>query len=149
MYSQRLASRRLTPIKTAKEATNLMAADLNLGADVGAKTGVATSVRDMRNTFNQFGWFSKIGKRGDQSCRSAAAHLSDLRADVCSRQDTPLNLLRLIVGRPVPVEAVWPQTRAGLFKRHRHLNSVKAIFRRSQLFPGGSKLLKMRGTLRT
>jgi hypothetical protein len=106
MHSQRLASRRLTPIKTAKEATNLMAADLNLGADVGAKTGVATSVCDMRNTFNQFGWFSKIGKRGDQSCRSAAVHLSDLRADVCSQQDTRSTRMRLIVGWPVRVDPV-------------------------------------------
>jgi hypothetical protein len=149
MNSQKLASRRLTPIKAAREATNLIAADVKVGAATGGKSGAATSVRDMVNTFNQFSCFWEIGERGDQSFRSAAAHLSDLRDDVCSRQDTRLNLLRLIVGRPVPVEAVWPQTRAGLFKRHRHLNSVKAIFRRSQLFPGGSKLLKMRGTLRT
>jgi hypothetical protein len=106
MYSQRLASRRLTPIKAVKEATNLIAADVKVGTATGEKSGPATSVCDMVNTFNQFGWFWQIGDRGDQSCRSAATHLSDLRADVCSRRDTRSTLLRLIIGWPVPVNAV-------------------------------------------
>ncbi len=103
MCHQSPASRRLRPINAAKETTNRTAACVNVGVVTGEKSGAATSVCGTVNTFNKFSWYWKIGARGDQSCRSAAAHLSDLRADVCSRQDTRLALMRLIVGGVVPV----------------------------------------------
>jgi hypothetical protein len=55
----------------------------------------------MVNTFNKVSWFWKIGERGEHWCRPAGGHLSDLPADVCSRQDTRPALMRLIVDRPV------------------------------------------------
>jgi hypothetical protein len=42
--SQRLASRRLTPIKTPNEAINLMAADMNVGGGTGDKADAVTFV---------------------------------------------------------------------------------------------------------
>jgi hypothetical protein len=66
MRRQRLASRRPMPIKTAKEATNRMAARVNVGTGTRGKAGAATSVGGMRNIFNQFSWFWKIGERGEQ-----------------------------------------------------------------------------------
>lgn len=44
MHPQRLASRRLIPIKAAREAANLMEADTNVGAGTGVKAGTVTSV---------------------------------------------------------------------------------------------------------
>jgi hypothetical protein len=88
MHPQRLASRRLRPIKAAKERTNRTAACVNVGAATGGKSGAATSVCDMMKTFNEFSLFWKIDERGDRSCRSAEGYLSDLRAAVCNREDT-------------------------------------------------------------
>jgi hypothetical protein len=62
MCSQRLASRRLMPIRAASEATNLMAAHVNVGADRGEKSGAVTSVWCMINTFKQFNWFGEMSK---------------------------------------------------------------------------------------
>jgi hypothetical protein len=44
MLSQRPASRRLKPIKAPREATNRMAAHVNVGAGTGEKAGAVTSV---------------------------------------------------------------------------------------------------------
>jgi hypothetical protein len=44
MCSQRLASRRLMPIKAASETTNLIAADVNVSGGTGVISGMATSV---------------------------------------------------------------------------------------------------------
>jgi hypothetical protein len=44
MHPQRLANRRLTPIKAAKEATNLIAARVKVGAATGGKSNAETSV---------------------------------------------------------------------------------------------------------
>jgi hypothetical protein len=44
MPFQRPASRRLMPIKAPREATNLMAAAVNVGATTGEKAGAATVV---------------------------------------------------------------------------------------------------------
>jgi hypothetical protein len=67
MRLQRLANRRLMPIKAAKEVTNRMAARVNVGTGTGGKGGATTSVGGMRNTFNQFSWVWKI----DKNVRSA------------------------------------------------------------------------------
>jgi hypothetical protein len=98
MHPQRLANRRLTPIKAAKERINRTAACVNVGAATGGKSGAATSVCDMMKTFNEFSFFWKMGERGDRSCRSAGVPLSDLRADVCSRRDTQPAQLQSIMG---------------------------------------------------
>ena len=42
------------PIRAASEATNLMAAHVNVGADRGEKSDAVTSVWCMMNTFKQF-----------------------------------------------------------------------------------------------
>jgi hypothetical protein len=42
--SQKLASRRLTPIKAARETTNRIAARVKVGAATGEKSAVETSV---------------------------------------------------------------------------------------------------------
>ena len=55
--SQRLASRRLTPIKTPNEAINLMAAEAKVGVDTGDKADAVTSVWCMVNTFSECSWF--------------------------------------------------------------------------------------------
>jgi hypothetical protein len=44
MRRQRLASRRLMPIKAAKEATNRIAALVNVGTGTGGKADAATSI---------------------------------------------------------------------------------------------------------
>ncbi|QRM34096.1 hypothetical protein [Microvirga sp. VF16] len=49
------------PINTARETTNRIAADVNVGVDTGDKAGAVTSVCVMVNLFDQFGWFWKIG----------------------------------------------------------------------------------------
>jgi hypothetical protein len=69
----------------------------------------------MVETFGKFSWFWTIGGRGDQWCRPAGGHLSDWRADVCSRQDTRPALMRLIVDRRVSsgVEATCPRHEHG------------------------------------
>ena len=96
MRAQKLASRRLMLIKAPSEATNLIAAHVNVGTGTGAKAGAATSVGGMRNTFNQFSWFWKIDKTYGRASHSAGVHVPDFHAEVCSRQDTPLTLERLI-----------------------------------------------------
>jgi hypothetical protein len=65
MLSQRLASRRLRPIKAAKEATNRTAACVNVGVATGGKSGAATSVCGMMKTFNEYGWFREIDGEHD------------------------------------------------------------------------------------
>ena len=57
MWPQSPASSRLRPSKAAKETTNRTAARVNVGACVGAKTGAATSVGGMMETFNECGEF--------------------------------------------------------------------------------------------
>jgi hypothetical protein len=55
--SQRLASRRLTPIRTPNEVINLTAAAMNVGVDTGDKADAVTSVWCMVNTFSECSWF--------------------------------------------------------------------------------------------
>jgi hypothetical protein len=60
--SQRLATSRLIPIRAAREATNLMVAHVNVGADRGEKSDAVTSVWCMMNTFKQFSWFGEMSE---------------------------------------------------------------------------------------
>jgi hypothetical protein len=85
MLPQRLASRRLRPIKAAKQTTNRTAACVNVGAATGGKSGAATSVCGIMTTFKEYGWFWKMD--GDHR-QSGGVLLNDLRADVCHRQNT-------------------------------------------------------------
>ncbi len=62
MCPQRLASRKLTLIRAPSETRNRMAAAVNVGAATGEKTGAATSVWRMMNTFKQFSWFGEMSK---------------------------------------------------------------------------------------
>ena len=50
------------PIRAASEATNLMVAHVNVGADRGEKSGAVTSVWCMMNTFKQFSWLGEMSK---------------------------------------------------------------------------------------
>ena len=72
MRPQSPASSRLRPIRAAKETANRTAAWVKVGV-TGAKTGAATSVGGMMNTFDECGEFWKWAASGDQSCRSARA----------------------------------------------------------------------------
>jgi hypothetical protein len=81
------------PIRAAIEATNLMVAPVNVGADRGEKSGAVTSVWCMMNTLKQLSWFGEIDKRSEQSCCPAGGYLSDLSANVRSRRDTRLSVM--------------------------------------------------------
>jgi hypothetical protein len=98
MRPQSPASSKLRPIRAAKETTNLMAACVKVGV-TGAKTGAATSVDGMMNTFDKFSEFWKMDGSGNQILSLGPRYVSDFRADVCSRQATRPVLMRLIGGR--------------------------------------------------
>jgi hypothetical protein len=103
--SQRLASRRVTPIKPASETTKRMAAAVNAGGRTGEKAGTLTSVWRMAKTFYKMSWFWKNDSRDDQSCPLAGLHLSDLHADICSPQDTRSTMMPSIPGSPASPSA--------------------------------------------
>ena len=84
---------------------------MNVGAVVGAKTGAATSVDGIMNTFGEFGEFWKMGGSGDQILSPGPRYVSDFRADVCSRQATRPALMRLIRWPP---KAALPSAQDGL-----------------------------------
>jgi hypothetical protein len=60
---QRLASRRLMPIRAPSETTNLIAAHVNVGTGAGGKPGAETSVGRMMNTFKQISRFWEISEK--------------------------------------------------------------------------------------
>lgn len=99
MQPQSPANSRLRPIRAAKATTNRTAACVNVGAGVDAKTGAATSVGGMMKTFEEFGGFWKMGRRGDHNMSLGRRYVSDFCADVCHRQATRRVLMRLIRGR--------------------------------------------------
>jgi hypothetical protein len=51
------------PIRAASEATNRVAAHVNVGVDAARKSGGATSVWRMMNTFKQFSWLGEMDKK--------------------------------------------------------------------------------------
>ena len=54
-----------------------MAACVKVGADLGAKTGAATSVDGMMNTFEEFDEFWKMDGRGNQILPLGPRYVSD------------------------------------------------------------------------
>ena len=50
-------------------------------------------------TFEEFGGFWKMGRRGDHNMSLGRRYVSDFCADVCHRQATRRVLMRLIRGR--------------------------------------------------
>jgi hypothetical protein len=63
MCPQRLASRRLNPIRAPSETRNRMAAAVNVGAATGEKAGTATCDWRIMNTLKQFSWFGEMSKK--------------------------------------------------------------------------------------
>ena len=89
-----------------------MAACVKVGV-TGAKTGAATSVGGMMNTFDEFGWFWKMGGERDQILPRGPRDVADSGADVCSRQATGLALLHVIltVESSIAGGSGWPTFR--------------------------------------
>jgi hypothetical protein len=77
-----------------------MVAHVSVGVDAARKSGTATSVWRMMNTFKQFSWLGKWTKRSEQSRCPAGGYLADLSANVCSRRDTRLHVVLRFGVRP-------------------------------------------------